>query len=62
MMQSVTRYKYTVFPGELAQLGLGVAEGSHLLPGETPDLGHEDFSCWHASGVIRPSSHAVKDQ
>ena len=43
VVQSVTRDKYAVLAGELAQLGDGVAERSHLFLGEAPEAGHEDF-------------------
>jgi hypothetical protein len=54
VVQSVTRYKYAMLAGELAQLAHGVAEGSHLRLGEAADLSHGDFSCSLASGVIYP--------
>ena len=62
VVQSVTRYEDTVLAGELAQLGRGVAEGSHLRLGEAADLSHRDSSSSRASGVIHPSSHTVQCQ
>jgi hypothetical protein len=55
VMQGVTRYKYAVLAGELAQLARGVAEGSHLHLGEAADLSHGDFSRSHASGGHLPT-------